>query len=279
MKTHEKIPLAGFNNLTRNLSLNIYDVCCLDPVRYGAQYLQYMDEQYGVERLAVLLRTAADVIGARVLHVSSAAYQPRGASVTMLVAETGDQAGAGTSACTGAGAAAAAGDEARPVTPGGVGAHTLLCHLDKSHITVHTYPEQEPLPEISTLRIDIDVSSCGAISPLKVLNYLLRSFQPDVATMDYRVRGFTRDVQGGKCFGDTRMDSIQDFIAADIVHRYHFSDVNMPLDNTFHSRMMRAHFSLHDYLFEGDADRLGRAQWARLQARLQDELRELYQQG
>ena len=45
-------------------------------------------------------------------------------------------------------------------------------HLNKSHITVHTYPEYHPDEGISTFRADIDVSTCGEISPLKALNYL-----------------------------------------------------------------------------------------------------------
>jgi len=66
---------------------------------------------------------------------------------------------------------------------------TVLAHLDKSHITVHTYPESHPDNGISTFRADIDVSTCGRISPLKALNYLIHSFESDVVTMDYKVRG------------------------------------------------------------------------------------------
>ena len=37
---------------------------------------------------------------------------------------------------------------------------------------MHTYPESHPDNGISTFRADIDVSTCGRISPLKALNYL-----------------------------------------------------------------------------------------------------------
>ena len=73
-----------------------------------------------------------------------------------------------------------------------------MAHLDKSHITVHTYPESHPYEGISTFRADIDVSTCGYISPLKALNFLINTFKPDIATVDYRIRGFTRDVHGRK---------------------------------------------------------------------------------
>ena len=75
----------------------------------------------------------------------------------------------------------------------------LLLPSDKSHITVHTYPESHPDEGISTFRADIDVSTCGHISPLKALNYLLHCFDSDIVTIDYRVRGFTRAVDGRNC--------------------------------------------------------------------------------
>ena len=44
----------------------------------------------------------------------------------------------------------------------------LVLQLDKSHITVHTYPEYHPDEGISTFRADIDVATCGEIHlPLK----------------------------------------------------------------------------------------------------------------
>ena len=43
----------------------------------------------------------------------------------------------------------------------------ILAHLDKSHITVHTYPEYHPHDGVCTFRADIDVSTCGQISRSK----------------------------------------------------------------------------------------------------------------
>ena len=89
---------------------------------------------------------------------------------------------------------------------------TIVGHLDKSHITVHTYPESHPDSGISTFRVDIDVSTCGRISPLRALNYLIHSFDSDIVIMDYRVRGFTRDIRGKKHYIDHKINSIQNFI-------------------------------------------------------------------
>ena len=91
---------------------------------------------------------------------------------------------------------------------------TVLGHLDKSHITVHTYPEYHPETSIATLE-DIDVLTCGEITPLSTLDYLIGNFDSDIITMDYRVRGFTRDVSGRKLFMDHKITSIQDYIMPD----------------------------------------------------------------
>ncbi len=63
-------------------------------------------------------------------------------------------------------------------------------------------------------------ATCGVISPLKALNYMIDSFESDIVTMDYRVRGFTRDVKGRKHYIDHRINSIQEYLAKHIQQRY-----------------------------------------------------------
>ena len=42
---------------------------------------------------------------------------------------------------------------------------TVVAHLDKSHVTVHTYPEYHPDTCLATFRVDIDVATCGRSRP------------------------------------------------------------------------------------------------------------------
>ena len=42
----EKIKLYGFNNLTKSLSFNIYDVCYAKTQREQKDYIAYIDKQY-----------------------------------------------------------------------------------------------------------------------------------------------------------------------------------------------------------------------------------------
>ncbi len=220
----EKLRLYGFNNLTKSLSFNIYDVCYAKTPQEQQEYIAYIDEQYNSERLTGILTTLTDMIGAKILHIAKQDYDPQGASVTILIAE---------------GSMVPAGD-------------TLLAHLDKSHVTVHTYPEFHPETSLATFRVDIDVSTCGEITPLSTLDYLIGSFDSDIITMDYRVRGFTRDLHGRKLFLDHKMVSIQDYISEEILHRYDAVDMNVYSANLFHTRMMLRDIDLQNYLFKTD---------------------------
>ena len=129
---------------------------------------------------------------------------------------------------------------------------TVVAHLDKSHVTVHTYPEYHPETSIATFRVDIDVSTCGEITPLSTLDFLLGSFDSDIITLDYRIRGFTRDVGGKKLFIDHRITSIQDYIDRATLEKYDAVDVNVYQSNIFHTRMLIKDIVLQNYLFNSD---------------------------
>ena len=223
-----KLKLYGFNNLTKALSFNIYDVCYAKTDREQRDYVNYIDEQYNSERLTGILTTLTDMIGARVLNISSQDYEPQGASVTILMAE-------------------------EMKLPAG---DAQVAHLDKSHVTVHTYPEYHPDTSLATFRVDIDVATCGEITPLSTLDYLIRSFDSDIITMDYRVRGFTRDVDGKKLFMDHRITSIQDYSAPEVLREYDAVDINVYEANLFHTRMMLKDINLQNYLFHMDVHEL-----------------------
>ena len=128
----------------------------------------------------------------------------------------------------------------------------IVAHLDKSHITVHTYPEYHPETNIATFRVDIDVATCGEITPLSTLDFLIGSFDSDIITMDYRVRGFTRNVEGKKIFMDHRMTSIQDYIDRNTLDRYDAVDINVYQANMFHTKMLIKELDLQNYLFNSD---------------------------
>lgn len=259
IKNIKNLKLYGFNNLTKTLSFNMYDICYARSSEHRESYIAYIDEEYNAERLTNILTEVANIIGANILNIAKQDYEPQGASVTMLISE----------------------EEISPNQsnliqqpehmPSGV-----MAHLDKSHITVHTYPESHPHQGISTFRADIDVSTCGIISPLKALNFLINSFNSDIMTLDYRVRGFTRDVKGKKLFIDHKINSIQNYIASHTRDLYQMIDVNVYQENIFHTKMILKEFDLENYLFGTHKEELPPKEKKRIKHQLKKEMFEIF---
>ena len=258
-KHQKKLHLHGFNNLTKTLSFNIYDINFAETAEQQSQYIEYIDEEYNAERLTNILTDVSHLIGANILNIAHQDYDPQGASVTMLIAEE-----------------PVISEELSNVEQPGPLPESVVAHLDKSHITVHTYPESHPDNGISTFRADIDVSTCGRISPLRALNYLIHSFDSDIVIMDYRVRGFTRDVRGKKHYIDHNIDSIQNFIAKDTKNLYQMIDVNVYQENIFHTKMILKELELDNYLFGVDASELSPAKQKKIGKQLEKEMLEIF---
>jgi S-adenosylmethionine decarboxylase len=254
-----KLKLHGFNNLTKTLSFNIYDICYAETPQDQQAYVEYINKEYNAKRLTQILTEVVDIIGANILNIASQDYEPQGASVTILISE-------------------------EPVTPTdsqieespGPLPEIILAHLDKSHITVHTYPEIHPVDGIATFRVDIDVSTCGFISPLKALNFLIHQFDSDIVTVDYRVRGFTRDVEGHKHFIDHEINSIQNYLSEDTRDAYQMTDVNVYQENLFHTKMLLKDFELDNYLFGDATSNLSAEQRGQVEERVKHEMLEIF---
>ena len=254
-----KLKLQGFNNLTKTLSFNIYDIAYAQTAAHHSEYIGYIDEAYNADHLTDILNDVANIIGANILNTARQGYDPQGASVTMLISEEH-----------------VASERLSNTEAPGPLPEAVVSHLDKSHITVHTYPESHPDHGISTFRVDIDVSTCGRVSPLKALNYLIHSFESDIVILDYRVRGFTRDVHGKKHFIDHRIDSIQNFLSRDTREQYQMVDVNVYQENIFHTRMMLKEIDLDDHLFGVGKEALSAAEQRKIRTQVRKEMLEMF---
>lgn len=254
-----RLKLHGFNNLTKSLGFCIYDICYAKTRADRDGYIAYIDEQYNANRLTEILSETCSIIGANILNIARQDYDPEGASVTMLISE-------------------------EPIDPRDVDTSehpgplpdSIVAHLDKSHICVHTYPESHPKDGLCTFRADIEVSTCGVISPLNALNYLIHALESDIVTIDYRVRGFTRDVNGIKHYIDHEINSIQNFMSKTIKSLYHMVDVNVYQENIFHTKMMLKNFDLKDYLFNTHPEQLSDEYKKLITDKLYKEMQEIY---
>lgn len=265
-----KLKLESFNNLTKSLSFNIYDIAYAQSEQARKEYISYIDEAYNAERLKSILTEVAHIIGANILNIAHQDYDPEGASVTMLISEL-----------------PLSEEPLNPEAPGPlpelnharqarVHPDAVVAHLDKSHITVHTYPESHPDNGICTFRADIDVSTCGKISPLRALNYLIHTFESDIVIIDYRVRGFTRDVKGTKHYIDHKINSIQNFVDKPTLNRYQAIDVNVYQENIFHTKLMLKDGNLDNYLFGVKESELQPSDAKAVPQRLKHEMQEIF---
>lgn len=244
----------------------MYDICYAKTPEHRDAYIQYIDEEYNADRLTNIATEVARIVGATILNIAKQDYDPQGASVTMLIAE----------------------EHMDPEHPDDNHLERMytgkevplpdavVAHLDKSHITVHTYPESHPHGGISTFRADIDVSTCGQISPLKALNFLIESFGPDIVVADYRVRGFTRDVDGRKVFIDHKINSIQNYINRKYRDIYQMIDVTVFQENIFHTKMIIKDFDLDNYLFGTAKKELSIGDKRKIKLKLKKEMSEIF---
>lgn len=253
------LQLLGFNNLSKSLSFSIYDICFTQSESERKKYIEYIDEVYNAERLTFILREVVKIIDANILNIAYQDYDPQGASVTMLISES-----------------ELIRDPRHYIEAPGPLPDAVVAHLDKSHIAVHTYPESHPTNGISSFRVDIDVSTCGVISPLKALNYLLHAFESDIVTVDYRVRGFTRTMEGKKLYIDHEINSIQNYLAEDTRKRYHAIDVNVYQEQIFHTKMLLKQFDLPNYLFGVDIKDLSFEEIENIKRQLRHEMLEIF---
>lgn len=228
----KKVKLSGFNNLTKTLSFNLYDFCIARSDYERKTYVEYIHKKYNAEKVTSILKGICDIIEANILSVSDQAYEPWGASSLVLMS---DLKGGGT-------------DDAVPESlVGAVSEPHVAMHLDKSHICAHTYPDFRAEGNVCSFRIDIDISTCGEISPLRALPYIFEKFENDVAVIDYVVRGFTRDAMGKRIYMDHEFRSIQDFIGAEVLENYECVDLALQSDNIWQTKMLRTKLDEQSY--------------------------------
>jgi len=243
-----KIPLYGFNNLTKNLSFSLYKLHYLHNEQAYLDYKTYINECFCADSLSTLLVNICRAIGGNVLNIAKQDYQPQGASITLMISE-----------------------EAQP--------ESLVAHLDKSHLCIHTYPEETPQEGFVIFRADIELSTCGVISPLKVLNYVIEEFDADVVDIDYRIRGMTRDGHGGKLFIDDELDHISDYLNPKLISDFHITNHKLATQNLFHSKLCRKAINLEQYLFKAELNDLSAQEQVTVMKQLERELHELYTNG
>jgi len=245
-----KVSLYGFNNLTKSLSFSLYR---LHYVGDGIAYQDYINTTFNADKLNRLLTKICDVIGGNILNIAKQDYQPHGASVTLMISE-----------------------EAQPSGSNLTHAHSHVAHLDKSHLCIHTYPDDAPQEDIAIFRADIELSTCGVISPLKVLSFVIEAFNADVVDIDYRVRGMTRNTHGTKIFTIDHLNQLSDFLSSGIKDNFNLDEHSVKNKNIFHTRLARKKVILDNHLFGISDSHLTKTEKNTLSKQISHEIRQLF---
>ena len=213
--------------MTKALSFNLYDFAVALNEEERASYIRYIDERYSAKQIEAQLIRIAEIIDAEVLNVSSKDFDPYGASVVLLMSDLkGEQATKQSNLMS---------------------QSTVSIHLDKSHICAHTYPDSLDPSGICSFRVDIDIATCGSISPLYALDFMFKSFESDLVCVDYVVRGFARTTKGDKVYMDHNVNSITDFISPIICREYETMDKNFPAHHTYQTTFCRKELDASSY--------------------------------
>lgn len=246
-----KISLHGFNNLTKSLSFSLYKLHYLknnqahnDYNAYNA-YNAYISKHFCADNLTILLTKICHAIGGNVLNVATQDYDPQGASATLMISE-----------------------EAQP--------ESLVAHLDKSHLCIHTYPDDNPCNNIAIFRADIELSTCGVISPLKVINYLIAEFDADVVDIDYRIRGMTRNAVGEKLFNVDSINNLSDFLSPKISDNFYIRENSFSKQNLYHAKLSKKEIDISKYLVQTGSSDLTDEKYLSASVQLKEEIEQLF---
>ena len=251
MDERRSLMASSGHNLSRTLSASLYRLRYLGDSSASRRYRGDLSARAMAAQLAPVVRDICDQIGATVLHLTSHDYDPHGASATALVAD-------------GAGSQPRLEERSEgPLEP------PLVAHLEQSHLTLHTYPQIHPDQRVACLRIDVEVATCGAISPWAALPYLLRHFEVDAAVVDYRVRGFWWTAEGTRAIGD-RVDDHPSALPPALAGRYEQRSHDRPQLRTWHRRLWRRALAVQPHVLSDDA--LAPAELEAALDRLQKEL-------
>jgi len=238
--------LHGFNNLTKSLGVSLYKIAYVDSQIDKSRYITNINKNFNAEALSSLLETLAGSIGGRILNSAKQDYQPQGASVTIMIADE--------------------------EVPQNIKASSIVNHLDKSHLCVHTYPEEHFIDNIAIFRADFEISTCGIIPPLKVVNKLLEELDADLLSVDYRVRGFNQLESGKKEFIDHEIEAIEQYITPEHISNYQLNSTNFPALNLFHTTLLKRNLKA-DSLFQYCSTNFHAEQDEQLAIALHNELR------
>lgn len=186
-----------FSSISKNISFNFYYFFYLHKNLNKEAYYEHITHQFGKNLLTDISKNVCKKIKAKIINISDYDFIPYGNSINFLLADGRFN----------------------------VKDINTMVHLDKSHIAIHTYPDNPVNRNINIFRIDYDISTCGNIVPLKSLDFMIENLHPDIIQIDYKMRGLTWDASGNKIYSDHNLKSINNYLDPLIKKQYETREI------------------------------------------------------
>lgn len=253
-KNQDKLKLCGFNNLSKSLNFNLYYFGYTPSDESKLNFIHALNSKFSAQRLSQLLKSVTQEIDAEILNISIQDYEPHGASATLLIAEE------------------AVNSPLQEYNHQVEGQQLVLGHLDKSHIAAHTYPDSNPTGNISSFRVDLDISTCGVVIPSQAADIVIKDFDWNVIHMDYCVRGFTRDESGQRIYCDHDLKTISQAIIEDNKENYFINEVHSKSRHRLSTSMRKINITPYDHTEIGGSSPLTTSQYKDIEEKLKNEM-------
>jgi S-adenosylmethionine decarboxylase len=223
------MPTNGkFSSISKNISFNFYYFYYLHNNIKKDSYYRHISHQFSKDFLTDISKSVCKEIKAKIVNISDYDFVPHGNSMNFLLADGRFN----------------------------VKDINTMVHLDKSHIAIHTYPDNPLTNHINIFRIDYDISTCGSIVPLQSLNFMIENLKPDIVQIDYKVRGLTWDASGNRIYFDHDLKGIDPYLNPSIKKRYEVREIVLNKEKTIMAKLklIKPDIESHIINFDSVAD-------------------------
>lgn len=172
-------------SVTRSLAINSYQFWHAKTDISLQQWFERLEAEHSVTNLSDFIRQLGHDIDAKILNLSSTSYEPFGASAALLIGQNLEGSDKGDKKPS----------SPKPSSPKpSPTEQSQLAHLDASHIAAHTYFDASE--RFGQFRMEIELSTCGAPTPEKLIESVVEYCKADFAQIDFRIRGLNWSEDG-----------------------------------------------------------------------------------
>ncbi len=205
-------------NINKNIYISIYNIYYVSSKNIYKYYIKYINNTYNNNKLINLIKNISKITNSKILNIykinNELKFNKKNKNINKIK-------------------------------------NILLSYLyNNNNICIYTYIENYSKNKIYTIRTDINIYSCGLISPLIYINNIITFFKSDIININYIINGFNKNINSKKHFIDKKFNSIKNFINKNIKQKYDFLDLNIYQENLYNTKMIIKKINIKNYIFK-----------------------------